>query len=218
MANAPPDAIDTSLVRRALVTKLRHHGDVLLASPVFTVLRRALPHAEIDALVYQETACMLEGHPAISHVHTIDRGWKRSGLWRQAAAETALLRGLAARRYDLFVHLTEHPRGAWLARVLRPRYAVGRELAGAHWLWRTSFTHYYRLPRATARHTVECNLDALRRLGLQPALDERRLVLIAGAAERARAAALMTQHGLEARRFVQLHPGSRWMFKCWTSE
>jgi len=49
-----PDPIDTGLVRRALVTKLRHHGDVLLTSPVFTVLKRALPAAEIDALVYAE--------------------------------------------------------------------------------------------------------------------------------------------------------------------
>ena len=33
-----PDAINLASVRRVLVTKLRHHGDVLLASPVFTVL------------------------------------------------------------------------------------------------------------------------------------------------------------------------------------
>ena len=41
-----PDPIDVGLVRRVLVTKLRHHGDVLLTSPVFTVLKRALPAAE----------------------------------------------------------------------------------------------------------------------------------------------------------------------------
>lgn len=29
------DPIDLSTVRRALVIKLRHHGDVLLTSPVF---------------------------------------------------------------------------------------------------------------------------------------------------------------------------------------
>jgi len=166
MLNGPADAIDTNLVRRVLVTKLRHHGDVLLASPVFTVLRRALPAAELDALVYRETAGMLEGHPAIANVHTIDRDWKRSGFLSQAGAESRLLRSLAARRFDLVVHLTEHPRGAWLARLLRPRYAAARELPGGHWLWRTSFTHYYRLPRARPRHTVECNLDALRRLGI----------------------------------------------------
>jgi heptosyltransferase-3 len=218
MRIAPPDAIDSSRLHRALVIKLRHHGDVLLTSPVFTVLKRAVPAAEIDALVYAETAPMLQGHPAISRLQTIDREWKRRGPLAQVRAEVSLLRALLSRRYDLVVHLTEHPRGAWLTRLLRPRYSVARELPRAHWLWRTSFTHYYRLPRSTPRHTVECNLDALRRLGLQPALDERRLVLVSGAPERVRAAALMTQYGLETRRFIQLHPGSRWLFKCWTSD
>jgi lipopolysaccharide heptosyltransferase III len=218
MQDAPPDAIDVSLVHRALVTKLRHHGDVLLASPVFTALRSALPAAEVDALVYRDTAPLLEGHPALARLHTIDRDWKRRGLVGQWRAETGLLRVLRERNYDLIVHLTEHPRGAWLCRLLRPRYAVGRELPRAHWLWRTSFTHYYRLPRARPRHMVECNLDALRRLGLQPAHGERQLVLVPGAADVARARQCCSQHGLEARRFIQLHPGSRWQFKCWTAE
>jgi heptosyltransferase-3 len=218
MLNGPPDAIDTSLVRRVLVTKLRHHGDVLLASPVFTVLRQALPAAEIDALVYRETACMLENHPAIAHLHTIDREWKRRGVLSQAAEERRLLSTLASRRFDLIVHLTEHPRGAWLVRLLRPRYAVARELADAHWLWRTSFTHYYRLPRARPRHMVECNLDALRRLGIQPPDEARALVLVPTAEERARARTLMTGARLEPKRFFVLHPGSRWLFKCWTPE
>src|SRR5438132_6951780 len=205
MQNAPPDAIDTSLVRRVLVSKLRHHGDVLLASPVFTVLKRALPSAEIDALVYRETAPMLEGHPAIAQIFTIDREWKRRGLASQFRAEAGLLRSLRVRRYDLVVHLTEHPRGAWLTRLLRPRYAVARELPRAHWLWRSSFSHYYRLPRARPRHTVECNLDALRRLGLRPTDSDRALVLVPGKGERARAKALITEHRLEPRRFIVLH-------------
>jgi heptosyltransferase-3 len=218
MRIAPPDAVDPGQLRRVLVIKLRHHGDVLLASPVFTTLKGAARAAEIDALVYAETAPMLEGHPAIDRIHTIDRGWKRSGLLAQARAEGGLLRALASRRYDLIVHLTEHPRGAWLARLLRPRYAVARELPRSHWLWRTSFTHYYRLPRTTPRHTVECNLDALRRLGLQPSFGERKLVLVSAPMEAERAAALIARHGLAAKRFILLHPGSRWMFKCWTAE
>ncbi|HET9764160.1 MAG TPA: putative lipopolysaccharide heptosyltransferase III [Casimicrobiaceae bacterium] len=218
MLNGPPDAIDTGRVRHVLVTKLRHHGDVLLASPVFTVLRRALPEAEVDALVYRETAGMLEGHPAIARIHTIDRDWKRSGAWTQLRAESALLRALGARRFDLIVHLTEHPRGAWLARLLHARYAVARELPRAHWLWRTSFTHFYRLPRARPRHTVECNLDALRRIGLQPTEDERGLVLAPTEHDAARARKLMGEHGLERSCFIVMHPGSRWLFKSWTPE
>jgi heptosyltransferase-3 len=216
MQDAPPDAIDPNLVRRVLVTKLRHHGDVLLTSPVFTVLHNALPAAEVDALVYRDTAPLLTGHPALARLHTIDRDWKRRGWVGQWRGESGLLSALRARRYDLIVHLTEHPRGAWLCRLLRPRYAVARELPRAHWLWRTSFTHLYRLPRARPRHTVECNLDALRRLGVQPAGASRRLVLVPDANDIERAREYRAQHGLETQRFIQLHPGSRWQFKCWT--
>ncbi|HEY1459293.1 MAG TPA: putative lipopolysaccharide heptosyltransferase III [Casimicrobiaceae bacterium] len=218
MFNPLPDAVDTAAVRRVLVTKLRHHGDVLLASPVFTVLKRALPSAEIDALVYRETAPMLEGHPAITRIHTVDREWKREGLIAQASAEWRLLSKLRARDIDLLVHLTEHPRGAWLARALKPRYAVGRERKDAGRLWRKSFTHQYRLPRATPRHTVECNLDALRRIGLQPADEDKRLVLSPDDKSAARVRNLLAQQGLEPHRFLQVHPGSRWLFKCWPPE
>jgi heptosyltransferase-3 len=218
MPNELPDPIDVGLVRRALVTKLRHHGDVLLTSPVFTVLKRALPAAEIDALVYAETAPMLEGHPAIARIHVIDRTAKHRGLIAHARAERRLLSALRARRYDLLVHLTEHPRGIWLARLLRPRYSVARELDRAHWLWRKSFTHYYRLPRSTPRHLVECNLDALRRIGVQPTSTEKALVLVPGEAATRSARALLEQHGVKPRRFIHLHPGSRWMFKCWSAE
>src|SRR5829696_7527341 len=59
MASPLPDPVALGEIERVLVTKLRHHGDVLLTSPVFTVLKRAAPHVAIDALVYRETAPML---------------------------------------------------------------------------------------------------------------------------------------------------------------
>lgn len=212
---AVDDAIDLSRVRRALVIKLRHHGDVLLCSPVFTVLKRAAPHAEIDALVYLETAPMLERHPAISMLHTIDRGLKARGLLAQLAGDLRLWRTLRARRYDLVVHLTEHPRGAWLTRIAGARYGVAPERARSGWFWRRCFTHRYLLPQRTPRHTVETDLDALRRIGIWPDDGDRKLVLVPGAAAEARAAALLASHGLAHRGFVVIHPGSRWLFKCW---
>src|SRR5438105_773419 len=215
MSSPLQDPVPLSEVRRALVIKLRHHGDVLLTAPVFGTLKRAAPHAEIDALVYAETVPMLAGHPAVAHVHAIDRNWKREGLFTQAAREWALLRALRARRYDLLIHLTEHPRGLTLARLLRPRYAVTRERPGRAPLWRHHFTHFYRLPRVTPRHAVEANLDALRRIGLYPSEDDKRVTLVPGEAAERRADALLAEHRLAARGFLQLHPGSRWLFKCW---
>jgi len=215
MPSPLPDPVPLSQVRHALITKLRHHGDVLLASPVFTALARAAPGIAIDALVYADTAPMLAGHPAIAQLHTIDRGWKRAGPLAQARAEWRLLRALRTRRYDLLIHLTEHPRGLTLARLLRPRWAVVREPDRRAALWRRSFTHFYKLPARTERHMVEQNLDALRRIGIYPDAAERRLVLVPGAAAEARVAALLTEHRLVRRGFVQVHPGSRWLFKCW---
>ena len=213
MASYLPDAVPLPEIRRVLVTKLRHHGDVLLTSPVYATLGRAAPHAEIDALVYRETAPLLAHHPAIARIHTIDRAWKRQGPRVQIAAEASLVRALRARDYDLLIHLTEHPRGAMLAHLLRPRYAVTRERPRSEWFWRARFTHFYRLPRMTPRHAVEANLDALRRIGVYPEPADKKLVLIPGDAANARIDALIRERGI-APGFVHAHPGSRWMFKC----
>jgi heptosyltransferase-3 len=222
MASPLPDPVPLSDIHRVLVTKLRHHGDVLLTSPVFTALARAIPSAEIDALVYVDSAAMLAGHPAISEVHTIDRGWKRRGFATQMREEWRLLRRLRARRYDLLVHLTEHPRGLTLALLLHPRWSVTRERAKratlSSRLWRRQFTHFYRQPAAPTRHMVEANLDALRRIGIYPEPADKRLVLMPDHDAQAKATAVLAQYGLAARGFIQVHPGSRWLFKCWPAE
>ena len=210
------DFIPVAQLRRALVIKLRHHGDVLLTAPVFSTLRRAAPDCEIDALVYADTAPMLADHPAIARIHTIERGWKQLGPIAQARAEWGLLSRLRARGYDLVVHLTEHKRGAWLTRLLDPRWAVAPRQKGE--FWRGSFTHFYPRANSPRRHTVESNLDALRRIGIQPAADDKRVVMMPGAAAEARVEALLAEHGLEAGRFIHLHPASRWLFKCWPAD
>ena len=216
--NAVPDAVDLSQVKRALIIKLRHHGDVLLSSPVFSVLKARAPHIEIDALVYADTQEMLSLHPALSQIHAIDRGWKTQGVVKQATAEWKLWQTLKSRRYDLIIHLTEHRRGMWLAKTLKPRYRVAPQFNNADALWTESFTHFYKLvAQGNSRHTVESNLDALRRIGVLPAEDEKGLTLIAGAEGSTRVEALIAQHDAGSG-FIHIHPTSRWMFKTWPAE
>ncbi|HLX22028.1 MAG TPA: putative lipopolysaccharide heptosyltransferase III [Usitatibacter sp.] len=209
-----PDAANLPNIHRILVVKLRHHGDVLLTSPVFTVLRNRIPAAEIDALVYGETRDMLEGHPAVSRIHAIDRGWKRQGLALQAHRELALLQDLRERRYNLVVHLTGHWRGAWLAQALRPRYSVAPARASRWWGW--SFSHQYPSPKARPRHMVESNLDALRRIGIYPEENEKSLVMVPGTEAESRIDGMLAAEGIAAKGFIQVHPTSRWLFKTWT--
>lgn len=214
---APKDAVPPGELRRVLVVKLRNLGDVLLTSPVFSTLAMHAPGAEIDALVYRDTADMLSGHPALAQLHTIDRGWKQLGPWAQFRHERALIGALRARRYDLVVHLTEHRRGAWLTRLLGPRWAVAPD--GDHGrFFDRSFTHRYRVVGGNRRHTVDIHLDSLRRLGIHPTADSRRLVFVEGAQAGDRAAVLLASGGLSNGRFVAIHPASRWHFKCWPVE
>ena len=210
------DAVPLDALRRALVIKLRHHGDVLLSSPVFSVMKQRAPHLEVDALVYADTQAMLQDHPGIRSIFCIERGWKDLAPLSQAREEWRLLAQLRKRRYDLIVHLTEHWRGAWLARTLGARWSVAPSVAGRSRLWQRSFTHLTRLARG--RHVVESNLDALRRIGIYPEPHERALVLEPGAGAVQKVTALLASSGLQEAGFVQVHPSSRWRFKCWPAE
>ena len=211
------DAVPLQEVQRVLVIKLRHHGDVLLSSPVFSALKAAAPHVEIDALVYADTAEMLTLHPAIRRVHVIDRKWKKQGVGHQLKQEWALLDTLRAARYDLVLHLTEHWRGAWLCRLLKPRWSVGCTRVDAGRAWHRSFSHLYKVSGGLPRHTVERNLDALRRIGVRPALADRALRLVPGAEAEARVRQRLTDAEVSGP-FIHIHPASRWFFKCWPAE
>ncbi len=219
----PPDAIDTSAVRRILVIMLRHHGDVLLTSPLIEVLARQLGHAELDVLLYSDTRALLEHNPRIHRLHLIERSWKHAGAFAQLRGELGLYRRLRARQFDLVIHLSDHRRGATLARLLHPRWSVAPMLRNADATWKRSFTHFYPSGASAGsgnpllrRHRVEQNLDALRRLGIvidvTPALS-----LVPGPEGEREAADFCGQAGIIGP-YVVVQPTSRWMFKCWPIE
>jgi len=202
------DAVPLGECGRALVIKLRHHGDVLLTAPVLSALKTR--GVEVDALVYDDTAPMLQGHPSLSQLHFVGRKWKKLGILSRLLREKKLFSDLKARRYGLIVHLSEQPRGAWLARTLGARYSVAPKIADRGALWAKSFTHLF--PIAPRRHMVEVNLDALRRIGVQPESGERKVQFVPGAEAEKKVEALVDGA------FVHVHPASRWRFKCWPPE
>lgn len=213
------DAIDIQAINRVLIIKLQHLGDVLLTTPLISVLKEQYPHLDIDVLVYQETQPVLEGNPYLRRVYSIDRNWKKKGLWFQLKHEANLLRNLKQNRYDLIINLTDRWRGAWLARILHPKFSVSRPYSHRRGrFWRKSFTHIFSIPPHN-RHAVEINLDAIRRLGItvnDPA--HKRLTFTVSAASEAKIDALLnTQIGPKTKTIV-IHPTSRWMFKAWNPQ
>jgi heptosyltransferase-3 len=199
--------LDFRKIKKVLVAKLRHHGDVLLASPVFSILKERYPHLEIEGYIYRDTYPMLEGHPAIHDFLLYDKEWKKLPFFKRYIQEMKLLKKIRDKRYDLVINLTEGDRGAIAAKVSKAPFAVGFDPEGGGMKRKKEcYTHVIKhTPRP--RHTVEKNLDALRVLGLFPKVEERNLFFHIPKAARARVKELLPE------RYVVFHPVSRWMFK-----
>lgn len=193
-------------VRRILVIKLRHLGDVLLTTPVFHTLKKFLPNASIDAYIYSESLPMLEGHPDISQFLLYDRAWKKLPLYKRLKEEAALLLKIRAQGYDLVINLTEGDRGALAALISKAPLRVGFDPGSSGFLGkRKIFTHLVKNCHRP-RHAVERNLDALRKMGFFPSWEDRQLDFIIPPSA--------TEKVKQWKDFVAIHPVSRWRFKC----
>jgi heptosyltransferase-3 len=217
MQNYLVDGVDFSTVKRVLVIKLQHLGDVLVTTPIFSVLKQLHPEIDVDALIYTETVPMLSGNPWIDKIYEVDRSWKTQGLQRLTQQETQLLRQLKAGKYDLVINFTDRWRGAWLTRFINPRYSVSQKYSHkrGRW-WMKSFTHLYSVPPKTPRHIVEVHLDALRRIGLLLLNADKKLTFNVGHDAELLTEQLLSEHRLESGGYIVVHPTSRWMFKGWS--
>lgn len=207
--NYPP----LSSVERILVIKLRHLGDVLLSSPLFSHLKRQFPMAQIDAYVWKEAGPMLEGHTGVDHLLFYDRSWKTLPFWQRMREELRLLRHIRKARYDLVINLTEGDRGALAAWASQAPVCVGVDPGRSGFLGKRRIYSHLVKPCPTPRHTVERDLDALRRIGLFPRPEERSLELFIPEAARAKAQQLLSAAGVTSGEYTLIHPVSRWGFK-----
>ena len=193
---------------------MRHHGDVLLSSPLFTNLKKAIPRAKVDAFLYKDTLPMLEGHPAISEFLLYDRHWKDFSSAKKFVKELGLLKTIRSRNYDLVINLTEGDRGAIAAWVSGSLYRVGFDPKKSGFLGkRKIYTHLVKeCPHP--RHTVERQLDVLRRIGIFPEAEERDLYLHVPDEAKNRIVDLLAKEEICSGSYVLIHPVSRWRFKC----
>lgn len=208
-------SIDLTKVKRVLVAKLRHHGDVLLTSPVFSVLKTYLPNAQIDAYLYEETAPMLSSHPAIYQMILYSKKHKKKSRFKGFLHELKVLKTIYQNKYDLVINLTEGDRGALAAFISMAPYKVGFDPEGSGFLGkRNLYTHVVKICRSL-RHTVERNLDALRCIGIFPTPEERDLIFHIPTEDFSIVSELLQSYEMEKTQYIVIHPVSRWLFKCW---
>ncbi|MEM8496985.1 MAG: putative lipopolysaccharide heptosyltransferase III [Pseudomonadota bacterium] len=200
--------------QRALVVIMRHHGDVLLATPVFRALKRHMSGIEVDALIYSYAGDLLETCEHIDQIHSVDRQWKNSGVKRLLSEERALLKQLRAREYDLLVVLTDQWRSIFLSKVLQPRESVALSFAKRQRaFWKKSFTRNY--PSIEHRYMVDLHLDALRCLGLPIDAEDEVVALRVSDAAIEVMNERLAHLDLSDNPYVLVHPTSRGMHKSW---
>lgn len=197
---------------RILVIKLRHHGDMLLTTPVIHSLRQRWPNAQIDVLLYEETRDMLAAHPDIHALYGIDRKWKQLGSWGHLRKEWQLLSTLRARHYHLVINLADQWRSAIISRFTGAPVRIGFDFNKRRGLvWRSCHTKLASVNGHQQMHTVEQNLSILAPLGITPVAQ---VTMGYQPDDWQKVSALLEQKQVPAG-FIVVQPTSRWFFKCW---
>ncbi len=107
--------IDWTAVRRVLVVRLRSIGDTVLTTPCLIALRRHIPTAEIDILLEDWVAPVLDGFEGINVV-SVGSG---------NAAKLRVARYLRRRQYDVAINLHGGTTSSIFVRASGAKHRVG---------------------------------------------------------------------------------------------
>jgi predicted lipopolysaccharide heptosyltransferase III len=197
-------------VSRVLVVRLRSIGDTVLATPALHALHCFLPAAEIDILLEDWVAPVLEGYTPVNRIITVERG--------NVAARARVAKELRSARYDVAFNLHGGTTATLLTRASGARHRVGYRS------YRYSRLHNHVAPPANelwgkaATHSVEQQLALLGWTGV-PVSDRppTRLAVTAEASEsigeKLRAAGIA-----EGTPFALIHPAAAFESKQWAAE
>jgi heptosyltransferase-3 len=205
-------------IKRILLMKLKHIGDVLLSTPCIRALHATFPDARICALVNEECAPILANHPLLDEVIAFPRSSLRGLSLRRVTGEYAFLQEVRRREFDMVVDLTSGDRSAWLAWLSGARYRLAHDPQGRGFLGKALlYNNLVPYPQDPDLHEVQKNLGIIEHFGM--AVSSLRLELYPSAEDlRVAEEARVRLRLQEGERCVVVHPTSRWLFKCWADD
>lgn len=195
---------------RILVVKLDHLGDVLLATPVFSNLRRTYPNTELHALTGAWSRVVLEKHPDVSKVIQYNSpAFCRTGQPTSLKQTFQLYRELRREKYDLMVELRGDWRAVWFAFLrLTPKRLDRAALQVANKLGLAQFT---------GTHETTRNLDVLKQAGI-PIPIQTTTFSVTTEDEKWASDFLATHQIDREHPLIAIHPGSPIELKRWLPE
>ena len=197
-----------------LLIKPSSLGDVVMALPALSALRRNFPQARLSWLIRPEFAPLIEGHPHLDEVIPFDRkafgnAWHSPTAFRDLVS---LVLRLRRSRFDVVLDLQGLFRSASLAWLSGCKQRFGphwRELA--HWFYTTAIP-----PRLEWVHVVDYYLKLVEAMGGTALRVEFLLPERPDAAVVARG--LLSRHDIDSGRYAVIIPGSAQISKCWPAE
>lgn len=203
-------------IKKILVIKFRHIGDVLLTVPAIRALKETFPGVSISVLVNSGTEEVLTGNAVIDEVIVFDRAVKNLPLALKYVKEIRFIRGIRQHRFDMTVDLTGGDRAAIVSFFSGARYRLAlnpgkKGFSGKRFL----YTHLSDIDKQ--KHMVLQNLDVLRKFGINTENTEVDF-FIPGEARLLINKILKENNIKSGDTIVHVHPTSRWLFKCWKDE
>ena len=195
---------------RILVIKLDHIGDVLLATPVFSNLRRAYPNAELHALTGAWSRVVLEKHPDVNNVVEYNSpAFCRTGQPTSLRETFKLYRQLRRQKYGLIVELRSDWRTVWFAFLrLTPKRLSRAALQVANKLGFAQFS---------GTHETTRNLDVLRQAGIPTSVETA--IFSVTTEDKKWASDFLATYQIDGQHpLIAIHPGSPIALKRWLPE
>ncbi|WP_343631294.1 glycosyltransferase family 9 protein [Fluviicola sp.] len=138
-------------MQRFLVIQTAFLGDVILATPVISELKRLHPSAEIDVLVRKGNEAVLKNHPAIHEVFSFN---KKEGKY---AEMRRLVRLFRARKYDEVINLQRFGSSGIMTFLSGAKKKIGFNKNPFSFCYDIKIKHEI----GTGKHEVERNLECI---------------------------------------------------------
>ena len=152
-------------IKKILVIKLRHIGDVLLTVPTIRALKETFPDAGVSVLVNPGTENVLSGNALIDELIALDRAVKNLPIIKRYIEEAMFLKKIRAKGFDMTVDLTGGDRAAVLSFLSGARYRLAADFGRKGFIGKKYlYTHLANIDRQ--KHMVLQNLDVVRNFGI----------------------------------------------------
>lgn len=197
-------------MRRVLVVRLRSIGDTVLATPSLIALRRFLPKAQIDILLEDWVAPVLEGFAEIDSVLTVKKGDRQSIL--------QMARKIRRNRYDVAFNLHGGTTGTFFVRASGAQYRIGFDAYRYRFLYNSAYPSPAVFWQRDKVHSAEQQLALLGFSGIPVSSEIKTHLVVTNKARNSIEEKLKSRIPVFDSRIALLHPASAFETKQWAAE